>query len=605
MSDLIKIYFYFLLISLNLFGENYDIRTGTTINDSSALDSYLEKGNAPLSQHDFCKMLTKTDCDVRTKATILKNDLKKYLISLDTDSIRGLKYASKKYWEYALLSNAIYDKKNNLLVKKHTEVNNSGWKLYQFKQSLNGLVVGLYKKGDRYIMAIGGTTANSTMIPIIDTVLDVWTDLTLISETIFKPNQLLSLKNWYKKLPQNIKSNIVAITGHSLGGGLAQYMGLMTGIKTYTFNTAPLPLTYESSKDLNGGYKMEAIKIELENPYYLTTGKGSLSPGNQHGEPKKISRYIYHDTVQGFKYKDNITNIMTKNDPLTGILKYTEYVEQSGNIANIIIKTSILDGLKQKLGIQKKHPLVNLIVGKRVNLPLKTSHSMPRISVFMKVTKELLEKGIYVISDNENGKYYIYHLADNAENKILTFHTSDEPLAFNNISTKKDWVYKYILKMQEYGMDLNGDGKGDFNKSAPRTQGEVLKIISKLFYKKNNLAGNGFNKYYNFLAKKKKGSIRLIPSNFSINTLNSEVTRGDIANILVAFLSLENKIKKADSNRARENIDVSKGWYKESALLDVLNIAHGQNGNFGWNNNVTQAESLKFFVKTYEYYMEH
>ncbi|HIP48129.1 MAG TPA: hypothetical protein EYG92_04080 [Lutibacter sp.] len=584
--------------------ENFDIRTGTTIHNDSAFRSYLAKENTPLSEHGMCQHLTGKECLFPTKAFMLSKILKKYLISSGTNSVRSLKFTSKKYWEYALLSDAIYNKENDILVKTHVEVDKSGWQLYKYKQALNGLVVGLYKKDNNYIMAIGGTTANSKLIPIYNNVLDLWTDLTLISETIFKPNQLLTLKNWYKSLSSDVKTNIIAITGHSLGGGLAQYMGLLTGIKTYTFNTAPLPLTYDSSKDLNGGYSIK----EIENPYYThwadnIKNSHRIPPEHTYGEEARIKplKKITIDVFENFTNDYVITNIMTKNDPLTGILKYTDYVEQSDNIANIIIKQSVLNGLKNTLSIQKKHSLSNLIVGKKVELPLETGHSISKISVIMKVANELLEKGIYVIADTKNGKYYIYHLPEGTSD-IFNYKTINEPLAFKNISTKKDWVYKYILKMQEYGMSLSGDGKGNFNKSASRTQGEVLKIITKLFYRKNDLKGVGFVKYYNFLKTKKRALTKLLPSNFTKDALDKNITRGDMAEILTNILFVEDKITKADSKRARNLIDESNGWYLASSLLNILDIAHGQNGNYGWNNDVTQAESLKFFIRTYEYY---
>ena len=587
------------LIQINLYAEKL---TGDgSLSTVQILDNYLIP-YSPSIDID----LSSLNYDEELYA--LNNDLKKYLINaldgINGDKSKLVKY-SKEYYVYALLANATYDKENKN--KEGKKVYNSSWVLDTYVQKLNGLVVCLYKKENKheYIIAIGGTTANSKLNKTYNTVMDIWTDATLLSEMIAKPNQLFSLKKWYnEELPQSKKKYVTAITGHSLGGGLAQYLGLMTGINTYTFNTAPMPLTKTSSKELDGGY----YEKKIDNPYYTHWAYNIQNSHRIAGAEAKIlpPKKIIVKGFENFKNTNHITNIMTENDELTNILKYVEYLESKDSVANLILRRTVLKKLKELLKVEKSEPLVHLIVGKRVILPLKTKHSMPKIFNIMKATNALIDEGIYTLSDAEHGKYYTYHYPIDTYKKVYFFNIKNEPLAFKNISTQKDWVYKYILKMQEYGMSLNGDGKGSFDKSASRTQGEVLKIITKLFYGKNDLTGKGFKKYYDFLKTKTRdikvydGKVKLLPDNFKEDTLNDRVTRGDMATILTNFLDVEAMISDKYIN-----ITVPDRWKWASYILRRLDIAHGQNGVYGWDKKVTQAESLKFFIKTYEYYLNN
>lgn len=131
--------------------------------------------------------------------------------------------------DYALLADAIYSRK--------TQVND--WLLTQnFSEKQSGFLAGVYGRqcGSESVFVIAGTNPEVSF----DMGLDLGTDLSLYS---FKgtPRQFNAA---FSALAQaRSKSAISMIVGHSLGGSLAQYLGLRTGIKTITFNSAPFPLS--------------------------------------------------------------------------------------------------------------------------------------------------------------------------------------------------------------------------------------------------------------------------------------------------------------------------------------------------------------------------
>jgi len=216
----------------------------------------------------------------------------------------------------------------------------------------SGLTAGVYLINNKNIViAFGGTTANekynnldSIADDIIDDLKDIYDDLKLLNNNgessqtsksrIFMNEVLLLLKD------MNINNNNVTITGHSLGGGLAQYASMYTGFKAITFNTAPNPLTYKS---------IDALKDE--------EGK-FISDGS------------------------NIVNFMTNKDELTYILKVLEAYANTG-VVNLT-GVSVLDKYLIEPEIKKLQTLMNrpteglkkLIYGSRIVLNTNTHHFM-------------------------------------------------------------------------------------------------------------------------------------------------------------------------------------------------------------------------------------
>lgn len=219
-------------------------------------------------------------------------------------------------------------------------------KLIKYKNDdSSGFTAGVYLINDKNIVvAFGGTTANEKYSNAGSILNDVKDDLKLLNNNgeshqtaksrIFMDEVLILLSN------MSITNDKVTITGHSLGGGLAQYASMYAGFKGITFNTAPNPLTYESTnklKDSSGNF---------------------ISDGS------------------------NIINFMTNKDELTLTLKRLEsyakfdiLVPTGNDIIDNLITQPVIKNLQVLLN-RPTEGLKKLIYGSRIVLNTNTGHSM-------------------------------------------------------------------------------------------------------------------------------------------------------------------------------------------------------------------------------------
>jgi len=270
-----------------------------------------------------------------------------------TSSILGndlLSKYSQKYITYAYLANRIYNEGSTTL-NKIGFIFNQKWKLIDYISKKNGFQAGVYKNIDtkEYIFVIGGTTANpkevKTIPKIGGDVLDVLTDLRLLSN-IWPDSQSKSALDYYNKMKKYY--TIKAIVGHSLGGGLAAYVGLYSNIPAYTFNPSPVPFTRDSFEP-------------FLNAYSITYPNGVYSKNKEF----RIN----------FAHSDKITNIMSDNDPISNISFLLENTDSK--YYNKTDSSSSWNRVKKYvLAIPKEVHLDYANVGKNIWLPIKTGHSM-------------------------------------------------------------------------------------------------------------------------------------------------------------------------------------------------------------------------------------
>jgi len=98
-----------------------------------------------------------------------------------------------------------------------------------------GLHLSVYKNNNtnQYVIAIEGTKPTD--------INDLITDASQLMESTDTPKQYTLARKYVKQLRYtDSKYKNATIVGHSLGGGIAQYLAVSFGMKAYTFNTAGL-----------------------------------------------------------------------------------------------------------------------------------------------------------------------------------------------------------------------------------------------------------------------------------------------------------------------------------------------------------------------------
>jgi len=124
--------------------------------------------------------------------------------------------------EYAMLCKHVYGEGGN--IGAYTQVGD-------FYKYLSGLKAGLYKKGSMYVLAFAGT--------------DDWNDFKNDAKQLIGVAEQyaegLSLVTDVLLKDKNIKGHLT-VTGHSLGGGISEFVAMKTGIHAVTFNAAGVSL---------------------------------------------------------------------------------------------------------------------------------------------------------------------------------------------------------------------------------------------------------------------------------------------------------------------------------------------------------------------------
>lgn len=323
---------------------------------------------------------------------------------------------SQKYVGYAYLANRIYNESN---LEGHSTLYNieyifeNPWQLVSYKHKLNGFEAGVYKNINtgKYVLSVGGTTANPKGIgsgAIIGNLLDIGTDLRLISDFI-PTGQASSALDYYDKVVN--KYNISAITGHSLGGGLAAYIGLYANVETVTFNPSPVPFTTDSLNKF----------LENHSVWYPQYEKGK--------------EFKYR-----FDHSDKITNVMSSNDPVSNISFLLENTDSKYYDAKKFNTWNLFKG-SLFLSIPKEVHLDYANLGKNIWLPIYTGHSISTMLEKMKNAKEYGDELNYKI------KYKILERKLKAlkNQKYLLIPTIYKENGYINTNYPNERANKYFL----------------------------------------------------------------------------------------------------------------------------------------------------------------
>lgn len=130
----------------------------------------------------------------------------------------------KKDKELSKYANGIYAEKKDLLLKNAKCILAS-------RSNDKGFYAEAFRTGDEIIIAIRGTEPSKLN--------DLWTDFQMVINEI--PNQYIEAIEFYNEVLKYCQNNRldkrnIVITGHSLGGSLAELLGYFTGSETVIFN---------------------------------------------------------------------------------------------------------------------------------------------------------------------------------------------------------------------------------------------------------------------------------------------------------------------------------------------------------------------------------
>lgn len=138
---------------------------------------------------------------------------------------------------FAKLANAVYNFETLTV---------DNWELIEQKSKSSGMQAGIYKNKDtnELVLAFRGTEFCKSIFDcstdeLLESGRDVLADTQLTLG--FNGKQFPHAYEFAQDVANRYQGQTITVTGHSLGGGLAQAIGSAFGVKTFAFNSAPVP----------------------------------------------------------------------------------------------------------------------------------------------------------------------------------------------------------------------------------------------------------------------------------------------------------------------------------------------------------------------------
>lgn len=187
---------------------------------------------------------------------------------------------------YAKLADAVYD----FDIQSIDE-----WQLIEQKDTDSGMQAGVYynQATDEVVLAFRGTEACEEgeleifNCSVKEAFLDIAADALLAVGLV--DEQFDDAFNYAQDVVKRSQGRKIIVTGHSLGGGLAQATGTTLGLKTFAFNSAPVPEkffdSYPSELTLEEIIASVHVLADVHDPVSNTDEAGKAYLGSSHVSP--------------------------------------------------------------------------------------------------------------------------------------------------------------------------------------------------------------------------------------------------------------------------------------------------------------------------------
>lgn len=182
---------------------------------------------------------------------------------------------------YAQLSSAVYDFGDGLF---------DDWILIGVADKHSGMQAGVYQNdADELVIAFRGTETckGFSFSCTKESLLDISADALLAIGKADK--QFKHAFDFSKEIVDLHQGKKITVTGHSLGGSLAQAIGASLGLETYAFNSAPVPEEFfddhPSPLTVDELYNSIFVLADIHDPVSNTIESGKAYLGSSHVTP--------------------------------------------------------------------------------------------------------------------------------------------------------------------------------------------------------------------------------------------------------------------------------------------------------------------------------
>ncbi len=224
-----------------------------------------------------------TTADVYLNPNYKANETWKPYGILNSNERRGVNLLAKSI-PYAYLSDAVYSFDNTSV---------GVWELIEQADKDSGMQAGVYKSSEtgEIALAFRGTEACPAdevfSCSLTEEFLDLAADALLAVGKV--DEQFDHAFEFAKDVADRYQDRKITVTGHSLGGGLAQAIGASLGLETFAFNSAPVPEEFfdDYPSELTAQELFDSIFVlaDIHDPVSNTIESGKAYLGSSHVTP--------------------------------------------------------------------------------------------------------------------------------------------------------------------------------------------------------------------------------------------------------------------------------------------------------------------------------